>query len=355
MRSGDVSEKTSPEEAQGPVREAPWQPLLLGADPPPPFEIERYRSCRTNRYLADVVKRICDGTGVPVPEILYLYGVPGVGKTHLLCAIAHALGPRALLVPVADLAAEIASARRQGFLAECYRFIMGFEVLLFDDVQYATRPADQMDLAHILDQLLRRHRTLVISATERPERLQLAVPDLVSVLAGGVVLNLSICDEEVRLSILRESFDEAALPDDIADYLAENVTDSIRRLKAAADQLIAMSRQTDTPVTTDMARAVIPLPEDLRPVSSPPPPRDGADDNGPSNEDRATLFREMLAAAENEEEQALALQIALGQRLREMRSGNGNEATIMKLEHALALLREGKLNDALEYAAGSVG
>jgi hypothetical protein len=105
-----------------------------------------------------------------------------------------------------------------------------------------------------------------------------------------------------------------------------------------------------------MARAVVPLPEDLKHRSVHPPPNleNDNEDQFKEVDDQAAFFKEMLDAAESEEEQVLALQIALGQRLREIRSVGGDDRTVEKLEHALELLREGKLADALKCTAESM-
>ena len=328
-----------------------WHPLLIGATPNPSLTFASFHSGRSNTWLMDTLDALCRGMPSTATSIIYVHGSPGVGKTHLLTAVAQASKGRGLLVPVADLEAELSRAKRLGALAECYQWLFGFDLLLLDGVDHAAgNEVFESDLIHILDRIVSAEKTAVLSAAVLPHQLPVANSRLPSLLSGGLISELKICEAAERESILHEAFSSDYLSDEIVQYLSMNVTDSIRRLKAAAQQIVAIAGQTGMRATLEMARAVVPLPEDLQHAVS-TPSRMALHPSSQDSlfvSDKASLFREMLDDAETEAEQALALQIAIAQRLRELKEFPSDDDTVPRMESALALLREGLLSEAMQ-------
>ena len=253
------------------------------------------------------------------------------------------------MIPVADLDAEISRAKRLGALAECYRWLFSFDVLFLDGLDYATgNDVFEADLIHLLDRIVRDEKTAVIGSSILPHELTLSNPRLASLLSGGLMSELKICEEAARRELLRESFSQEVLSDEIVAYLARNVSDSIRRLTAAARQISAIAAQTGVPATLEMARAVVPLPEDLQ-HDTPSRSVDHPAADAIFVSDKASLFRDMLGEAETEAEQALALQIAISQRVRELRDNVEEAPAVSRMEQALELLREGRLPEAMQF------
>ncbi len=326
-----------------------WQPLLIGAAPNPSMTFDTFRQGSANDRLMKVMHDLFSEKETFRPKFVCIYGEPGIGKTHLLNAAAYASKGRAQLIHVADLEAEIARAKRLGALAECYKWLFHHEVLFFDGVDHtADNEIFESDFIHILDRMIGDGKTVVISSCFAPKRLSVSNSRLSSLAASGLLFSLRICDELDRYGILRRENERMMLPDEVLRYLAANVHDSIRRLKAAAMQIASMAGHSGAPANLDTARAVVPLPEDLQHVSRVTP--DVEDSSGLLVSNKASFFREMLGEAETEAEQALALQIAISQRVREIRdmpdASTANE-TLQQLEEALSLLREGRLSDAM--------
>jgi hypothetical protein len=160
--------------------------------------------------------------------------------------------------------------------------------------------------------------------------------------------------------------------EDVVDYLADHITDDVRRLKAAVTQLLTLHEGAQTPLTIDMANAVVPLQEGVhgstKGSKSAPLDHDAAEPQvstdldvemsrfedmlaGLDSKDREAsamrLLKKMLASAESKEEQSLALQIALGERIRQLRNEKGDPEAVQQLEQALNLLREGRMEEAI--------
>jgi hypothetical protein len=161
------------------------------------------------------------------------------------------------------------------------------------------------------------------------------------------------------------------MPDDVVDYLADHITGDVRQIKAAVTQLLTLCQEAQTPLTIGMANAVVPLPEGLSEATKTPelasedhetagPKISTAVDVRPSQfeemlagvegKDRdasaVQLLKKMLAGAQSKEEQSLALQIAVGERIRQLRNEKRDPNAIKRLEQALDLLREGNMEEA---------
>lgn len=325
-----------------------WHPLLIGGESNPAMTFSSFHEGTANTWLMEVIRNVCENRRKASTSLIFIHGSPGLGKTHLLSAAAAAAKGRAHMIHVADLEAEIARAKRLGALAECYRWLFAHDLLLFDGVDHTTdNEVFESDFIHVLDRMGCDGKTAVLSSCVSPDRLLVSNPRLSSLVSSGLTIPLRLCDEADRYQILRDLGEASILPDEILRYLAHNVNDSIRHLKAAALQIAAIAGQSELPIHLETARAVVPLPEDLR---HPPVSSEKMSETAESFfvADRASFFRDMLGEAESEAEQALALQIAISQRIREIRDTSGASAVLSRFENALALLREGRLQEAMQ-------
>ena len=327
-----------------------YAPLLLGAGRNPQLTFENMVRCRRNEFPIEVAESVAAAADASPYSPLYVYSDVGLGKTYLLTAIANrAEAARPLLVNTVDLELEHDRACRLGCRAELLKWLDGFGLLLIDDVQFAEGDAMlQQELFSVINKMTEDGRSVVISSDVPPTRLKRMEQRLVSRFGGGVIVSLAMPERQERAEIVRRMPRAGGLPEEVVVYLAEHVDDSVRHLKAAARQLAAMGAHSGMDVNLDLARAVVPLPEDLHRTSSVPPgPRQAADEGAGEPADDSATFKRMLQSAETEEEQILALQIAVGARLRELREAGEDPAAQSRLEIALRLLREGKKEEAI--------
>ena len=327
-----------------------WRPAFINRIGRTQHRVDNYIVSDNNRALYDLLKYKVAKENKHRGEIFYVRAQPGIGKSHLLISLEGHAKRRACLINVGDLELELERALRTRERAELYKWILSFDILLLDDLQQARdNNMLQTELRRLIVHQIDRQGIVVAVGNSGVCSPAMLAPELGTVLDSGTMLTLSLPDENARRRILDTYFGED-IPDDAAEYLAMNVSRSVRQLLGATTQLISLSEQTGTPITKDMARAVLPLPSDLQhPTSLIPSAGSMFPENDDANKapNRADFFREILAAAENEEEQALALQIAIGQRLRELREQEINDETVLKMEMALSLLRDGKLEEAI--------
>jgi hypothetical protein len=348
---------------------------IMNDAPDSGLTFDNYMVCKGNSFAVELGKTVAYKSPSRLPyNPLYIYGDIGLGKTHLLSAIANAArDKKVLLVNIADLETEQERAERLKSRAELREWLVSADILLVDDIQLCEGREDiQRALFSVLNHMTKAQRWVVISSDVPPTRLAGVESRLLSRLRGGVIVGLQMGDGRERRNLLRLFLDERSMPEDVVDYLADHITDDVRRLKAAVTQLLTLHEGAQTPLTIDMAQAVVPLPEGVHestkapepasPDHKSPGPQSSTDIDvqvsrfenalaGMEGKDRdasaTRLLKKMLASAESKEEESLALQIALGERIRQLRNEKGDPKAIQQLEQALELLREGRMEEAI--------
>jgi len=348
---------------------------LMSYPPDPHLSFDNYVVTKGNSFAVELARTVAFKSPSRLPyNPVYLYGDTGLGKTHLLSAIANAAREKeVLLVNTADLETELERAARLRCRAELREWLVSAQILLVDDIQLCEGREDvQRDLFSVLSHMTRAQRWVVISSDVPPTQLAGVESRLLSRLRGGVIVGLQMGDARERRNLIKLFLGERSMPEDVIDRLADQITDDVRRLKAAVAQLLTLPEEPETRLTVVVAQAVVPLPEGVHESTKAPEPasrdHDAADPQistqfdvqmrrfedmlagveGKDREASATLLlKKMLASAESKEEQSLALQIAVGERLRQLRNENGDPKAIQQLEQSLDLLREGRMEEAI--------
>ena len=195
---------------------------------------------------------------------LYIHAGVGLGKTHLLQAVAWAgnTGPdRKVLYLTAEkfMYGFVAALRAQTAIAfkEALRAI---DVLVIDDLQFLQGKSTQAEFCHTLNALIDSGRQVVIASDRPPADLESLDERMRSRLAGGLVVEMGSLGEELRLEILRSRFAAARLhhpgfdvPAAVLGFIAKSVTHNGRDLEGALNRLLAHSKLTGQPVTLEMA------------------------------------------------------------------------------------------------------
>jgi hypothetical protein len=260
-----------------------------------------------------------------------------MGKTHLLSAIAHAAtGRRVLLINTADLAVEFERARRMQSEADLCQYVMAADLLLLDDIQLcAGDEALQRSLFVFLDHLERRQRVVVVSAAKAPAELKGVESRLLSRLQSGVAVQLQPAEPGDRAEIVRRAVGAGALSEEAIGRLADRHADSVRGLIAAARQMVAQK---------DLAGGRTAAPEPAAREAQPP----ASEESGADPTPWAARFKGMLNSAQTEDEQAMALQMAVAERLRQLRKEGAAPELVRRFTEALDLLAAGRSKDAVQ-------
>ncbi|MBP5323677.1 MAG: chromosomal replication initiator protein DnaA [Bacteroidaceae bacterium] len=178
---------------------------------------------------------------------LFLYGMSGVGKTHLLNAIGlrvKELYPekRVLYVSAHLFKVQYMDAVRKNTLTDFINFYQTIDVLLIDDIQeFVGAERTQNTFFHIFNHLHQNGKQLVMTCDRVPASLQGIEDRLITRFKWGLVAEIERPNFELRRAILASKVrhDGLHVSDDVLDYIAENITDSVRELEGSLNSIIA--------------------------------------------------------------------------------------------------------------------
>jgi chromosomal replication initiator protein len=253
----------------------------LGGSPlDPRLTFETFVVGRSNTLAHAAAKQVAAGRrgDAVLFNPLYIHAGVGLGKTHLLQAIAsagNAAGERRVLYLTAEkfMYGFVSALRTQTALAfkEALRAI---DVLVIDDLQFLQGKNTQAEFCHTLNALIDSGRQVVIAADRPPSDLESLDDRVRSRLAGGLVVEIGPLGEELRLEILQARVAAARLrhpgfdvPAPVLAFIARSVTHNGRDLEGALNRLLAHDKLASQPLTLEMAE------RELRDLIRPQEPR----------------------------------------------------------------------------------
>jgi chromosomal replication initiator protein len=195
---------------------------------------------------------------------LYIHAGVGLGKTHLLQALAlkiNSSGERNALYLTAErfMYGFVSALRNQTALA-FKDALRGIDVLVIDDLQFLQGKNSQAEFSHTLNSLLDGGRQVVVAADRPPTELESLDERVRSRLAGGLAVEIGLLGEELRLEILAGRVNAARahhpgfdVPAPVLSYIAKTVTHNGRDLEGALNRLLAHSKLTGQPITLELA------------------------------------------------------------------------------------------------------
>lgn len=202
-------------------------------------------------------------------SVLFMHAGVGLGKTHLLQAIAHEAGRRRRPDRVVYLTAErfmyrfVAALKAQNALGFKDK-LRGIDVLLIDDMQFLQGRSTQQELCHTLNALMESGRQVVVAADRPPAELDSLDDRMRSRLSAGLVVDIRPLGRSLRLSILKGRLEAARrrnpalhIADDVLEYVADQVEGNGRDLEGAFTRILAHNQLTNMAVTVEMAEHAI--------------------------------------------------------------------------------------------------
>jgi chromosomal replication initiator protein len=196
---------------------------------------------------------------------LFLYGGVGLGKTHLMQAIGHALKRRNPALRLTYVSAEkftnevIASIRFERMAAFRDRF-RNMDVLMVDDIQFIARAErTQEEFFHTFNALHDQQKQIVISSDCPPKEISAIEERLRSRFEWGLIADIQMPDLETKIAILQKKADSehVHLPDDVAEFIARSIKSNIRELEGALIRLMAYASLTGVEINHSTAQQVL--------------------------------------------------------------------------------------------------
>jgi chromosomal replication initiator protein len=275
--------KPKPVDAPAPVREtrAPFangetRPLTptsadaLGGSPlDPRLTFETFLLGRANKLAHAAAKQVAEASrgDAVMFNPLYVHAAVGLGKTHLLQAIAwagNARGRRVLYLTAEKFMYGFVSAIKTQTALAFKEMLRGIDVLVIDDLQFLQGKSTQAEFCHTLNALIDAGRQVVVAGDRPPSDLESLEDRVRSRLAGGLVIEIGTFEEDLRHAILKARVNAARthhptfdVPPPVLAFVARTVTHNGRDLDGALNRLLAHNKLTGQPVTMEMAELAV--------------------------------------------------------------------------------------------------
>ncbi len=202
---------------------------------------------KSNELAAAAAHAVAEAPGKTYNP-LFIYGATGLGKTHLMQAIAHAV------------LEKNPETRLQYFGAE--QFINDVDLLLVDDVHFLEgKEMTQEEFFHTFNALFEAHKQIVLTSDRPPKEIPGLEDRLISRFEWGMVADIGHPDLEHRIAILRKKAEqdhlELTIPDDVLRFIAEHIRSSVRELEGCIIKLLLFASLKNREVTIELAREAL--------------------------------------------------------------------------------------------------
>lgn len=196
---------------------------------------------------------------------LFLYGGVGIGKTHLIQAVGNALSVKApelriLYISTEQFVQEFVDALRFRKTADFASFYRTADVLIVDDIQFiAGKEKIQEEFFHTFNALHQANKQIIVSSDKPPRDIPTLEERLKSRFTWGMSIDMQTPDYETRCAILQSKAQShnIDLPQDVVEYLSNNIPTNIRELEGALNQLLAFCEMRALEPTLAIATGLI--------------------------------------------------------------------------------------------------
>ena len=233
----------------------------------PRFTFENYVVGNSNRYALAAAKAVADAAPEKSYSPLFIYGASGLGKTHILHAIANAIKEKnpklnVLYATCEKFTNDLINTIRQGKAysgdsnEKFRRRYRSVDVLLIDDVQFlARKQSTQEEFFHTFNEIDSQGKPIILSSDCPPKDIELLTERLQTRFSGGLMAEIIEPDLETKIAILQSKAEakKFMLPLDVATFLAERGDHDVRSLEGLLNKVLFASKLLETPVTMELA------------------------------------------------------------------------------------------------------
>ena len=230
----------------------------------PQFSFDNFVVGPSNRFAHGAAMAVTNNPG-QVYNPLFIYGPPGIGKTHLLYAIANGIrknNPDINIVYIKgdqftnELIAAISSGKNIEFRTK-YREA---DLFLIDDIQFiAGRDSTQEEFFHTFNTLYENHKQIVMTSDRKPSDMPTLEDRLRTRFEWGLLASIEAPDYETRMAIIQKKATSLGLelPLDVCDYIAVNVTNNVRQIEGTVKKIMAYRDLNNMPLDLpNISRAI---------------------------------------------------------------------------------------------------
>ncbi len=254
------------------MKTAPRLEVLDGHRLQPNYTFDTFVIGKNNEQCRALCKAIADDMSRDLNcnksiNPLFIYGNSGLGKTHLLNAIAFQILQAQPEAKIKFTTCEnfvneyIASINPNQNSAPAFRSkYRNVDVLLIDDIQFLTgKEGTQEEFFHTFEELRNNNRQIIITSDKLPREIPDLEERLVTRFEGGVLSNIQVPNVETRIAILQKKaeMENAVVDSRIIEYIVDNVAVNIRTLEGALQTVISTARISNQPITLELAERTI--------------------------------------------------------------------------------------------------
>ena len=239
---------------------------LTGAQLDKRFTFDAFVVGKPNELAHAAARRVAEGGDVSFNP-LFLYGGVGLGKTHLMHAIAWELSNRRPDINVLYLSAEqfmyrFVQALRERKMMDFKQLFRSVDILMVDDVQFiAGKGSTQEEFFHTFNALVDQNKQIIISGDRAPGEIKDLEDRIKSRLQSGLVVDLHPTDYELRLGILqskverqKQQYPELSIDNNVLEFLALRISTNVRVLEGALTRLFAFASLIGRHITLEVAQ-----------------------------------------------------------------------------------------------------
>lgn len=232
---------------------------LRGAALDPNFTFENFVTGPSNNFACAAAQQAAENPGRAYNPLL-IYGDTGLGKTHLMQAVAHAVqvkNPRAIIyyITCEAMLNDFIECIRNKTQNEFRRRYRTSDLLLVDDIQFLSRSAElQEEFFNTFNALQNEHKQIILTSDQPPNKIAGLEDRLVSRFQQGLTTDIQMPDYATRMAILRNKQSRLGepIPDTFLDYIAQNITSNVRRLEGALTKLVCYRELLRKPLTMEV-------------------------------------------------------------------------------------------------------
>ena len=244
----------------------------------PNYTFETFVVGNNNRFAQSASLAVAESPGETYNP-LYIYGGPGLGKTHLMHSIGHFIldqNPNAKVIYVTSeqFTNEVIESIRNGNASSMTKFRDKYrtvDVLMIDDIQFIIgKESTQEEFFHTFNALQTQGKQIILTSDKPPKEMETLEERIRSRFEWGLMADIGIPDYETRMAILRKKAesDNFDIDDEILNYIANNIKSNVRELEGALNKLLAYNVLCNETITMDIAQ------QELQNIITPDKPRE---------------------------------------------------------------------------------
>jgi chromosomal replication initiator protein len=233
------------------------------------FTFENFIVGKPNELAHAAARRVAEACAAPEQSVpfnpLFLYGGVGLGKTHLMHAIAwyirvHAPARKVIYLSAEKFMYQFIRALRFKSTMDFKEAFRSVDLLMIDDVQFISgKDSTQEEFFHTFNALVDQNRQIVISADKSPSDLEGLEERMRSRLGWGLVADIHPTTYELRLGILQAKIEHTGIrvPQRVLEFLAHKIVSNVRELEGALNRIIAQTQLIGRDITLENAQELL--------------------------------------------------------------------------------------------------